>query len=172
MLEGVALYGAEVSLGLRPRPSLSAVGHVGGAAPDQCRVSLGLRPRPSLSALGSALRADFDLAVSLGLRPRPSLSVQQRVARLGRADHRVAGATAPAFVERQEFGRAPGGGTACVAGATAPAFVERFSMIHRAPDSRGVAGATAPAFVERTATDSALRMATSRCRWGYGSGLR
>ena len=63
---------------------------------------------------------------------------------------RVAGASAPAFVERSRTDVfVPGLGS--VAGASAPAFVERATGTggpYARPNS-GVAGASAPAFVER-----------------------
>ena len=86
-----------MSLGLRPRPSLSELGTVGGQRHDY-DVSLGLRPRPSLS-VHRALPFEQPDQVSLGLRPRPSLSVVEPGCGPG-AVSSVAGATAPAFVER------------------------------------------------------------------------
>ena len=90
-------------------------------------------------------------AVSPELMLRPSLSGLRLGARGGDAHERVAGAYAPAFVERAR--RRPclthdGPG---VAGAYAPAFVERSGVLTIATmPLRRVAGAYAPAFVERT----------------------
>ena len=85
-------------------------------------VSPGSRPRPSLSERRATL-AHPRLIVSPGFRPRPSLSVLNRES--GRVSiNRVAGVSAPAFVERKPSH------SLCnplegVAGVSAPAFVER-----------------------------------------------
>ena len=63
---------------------------------------------------------------------------------------RVAGAYAPAFVERGCPPTAGWTARACVAGAYAPAFVERRSARSGSSTRPRVAGAYAPAFVERT----------------------
>ena len=97
--------------------------HLGAALLQNLAVSPGLVPRPSLSE--PEHRADRDrFPVSPGLVPRPSLSDFTREP-----------------VETQQFG---------VAGASAPAFVERGNCSRRNRCSLGgVAGASAPAFVER-----------------------
>ena len=81
-------------------------------------------PRPSLSVKGEQSLLVVQGCVSPGLMPRPSLSV---LAVLGVTTHplmRVAGADAPAFVERSSSVR-PSRLSPSVAGADAPAFVER-----------------------------------------------
>ena len=111
------------------------------------------------------------LGVLLGLRPRPSLSAAPSSRRTCSAS--VAGASAPAFVERHIVNRSLDMGRG-VAGASAPAFVERSCSTPSRSRSCGVllglrprpslsvgaggnslkinhsvAGASAPAFVER-----------------------
>ena len=63
----------------------------------------------------------------------------------------VAGANAPAFVERGPTSLSSRW-SGSVAGANAPAFVERFASGFQRARNRSVAGANAPAFVERSFT--------------------
>ena len=194
------LQNLAVSPGLMPRPSLSDL-QVRSAPSSNTDVSPGLMPRPSLSGVGARQARRECPQVSPGLMPRPSLSVGQTARRsAGGARARVAGADAPAFVERRtrapresgprsdvspglmprpslsghDAGRHVGDVRVGVAGADAPAFVERSWRCRRpAAPSRvspglmprpslsdvpvwrvgarpeGVAGADAPAFVER-----------------------
>ena len=110
-----------VSLGFRPRPSLSASLAASLEAPQT--VSLGFRPRPSLSVGIREIPVNCHEWVSLGFRPRPSLSVDDALPP-GGFDRGVAGVSAPAFVERRrQQTRRPG--SPRVAGVSAPAFVER-----------------------------------------------
>jgi len=85
-------------------------------------VSLGFRPRPSLSVYGAAANPRAR-SVSLGFRPRPSLS----------------GPSSPAFAQTATR----------VAGVSAPAFVERRWATPRTLSRPRVAGVSTPAFVER-----------------------
>ena len=109
---------------------------------------------------------------SAGLRHSCSLStvagayapafVERRIGSSPSADDRtVAGAYAPAFVERARR-ESLAGSPSPVAGAYAPAFVERSPGSARSPPERSaVAGAYAPAFVERR-TPAATATATRR----------
>ena len=83
--------------------------------------------------------------MSPGSRPRPSLSVLVLCDRLAKTE-RVAGVSAPAFVERVRL--------------------DSYSSV-----SGGVAGVSAPAFVERRPPRPSTRIARG-CRRGLGPGLR
>ena len=155
-------------------------------------VSPGSRPRPSLSE-AHPICCRRAPRVSPGSRPRPSLSDVRRLVFLGQRQ-RVAGVSAPAFVERRHrIARRVRSG--CVAGVSAPAFVERVTRAQVRPHSPGVAGVSAPAFVERSCPaspvvfarrvagvsapafvertlESAFSPLPSRCRRGLGPGLR
>ena len=141
---------------------------------DMPEVSPGSRPRPSLSVPWRRLAARRCDSVSPGSRPRPSLSGL----RPGPSESgvpRVAGVSAPAFVERCRPAKQLVAAIAGVAGVSAPAFVERANVgdivtidSEVSPGSRprpslsavprrhhvryagGVAGVSAPAFVERS----------------------
>ena len=90
------------------------------------------------------------LLVSPGLRSRPSLSVLILPRCNATRSTCVAGATVPAFVERDRLAVGVLTVVGGVAGATVPAFVERDSPeLHRRASAPSVAGATVPAFVER-----------------------
>ena len=166
--------GRHVSPELMLRPSLSGEG-LAVAGPPQQQVSPELMLRPSLSAPN--LRGDRPgvvAGVSPELMLRPSLSVpaERRPAR--RSGRGVAGAYAPAFVERYGTRSGRSGSPACVAGAYAPAFVERGLLpviSARTPTAR-VAGAYAPAFVERATPPAASPASPPRCRRSLCSGLR
>ena len=111
-------------------------------------VSPELTLRPSLSGRpGAAVGSRRNVSPELTLRP--SLSVSGPVVQV-QLDPRVAGANAPAFVERTARNSARTSRRRRVAGANAPAFVERHTWAP-APchPQGGVAGANAPAFVER-----------------------
>ena len=109
-----------MSPGLTPRPSLSD----GRAAPSDCaaRVSPGLTPRPSLSVGHDHERARDDL-VSPGLTPRPSLSAARGHRRDWDRRRRVAGAHAPALLERGRFPCRP-----CSCPAVSPGLTPRPSL--------------------------------------------
>ena len=76
---------------------------------------------------------------------RPSLSVLGTFRKLKSLEEGVAGANAPAFVERLSV-MAKEPLHIGVAGANAPAFVERLSVMAKEPLHIGVAGANAPAW--------------------------
>ena len=184
-----------MSLGLRPRPSLSGEqrgaedagdrgGVAGATAPafverptpsprgrGRPPVSLGLRPRPSLSVLQSAAPSDDRQAVSLGLRPRPSLSVLQSAAP---SDDRQAVSLGlrprPSLSVLQSAAPSDDRQAVSLGLRPRPSLSGRTHR-HRPQRPGGVAGATAPAFVERTPTWSGRKPARG-CRRGYGPGLR
>ena len=134
-----------VSPGFRLRPSLSVVRIVAIEIPPL--VSPGFRLRPSLSAPASAEK-EGPQPVSPGFRLRPSLS-DQIPGLAVRRQARVAGVSAPAFVERRSARQNCSSSIARVAGVSAPAFVERSTRRHRTYTPTRVAGVSAPAFVER-----------------------
>ena len=162
----------QVSPELTLRPSLSAELPTGQDGMTSVEVSPELTLRPSLSAI-LRTQKNWLAGVSPELTLRPSLSVLPDRARHEQAP-RVAGANAPAFVERDARRQSPRALRSRVAGANAPAFVERslraaawFPPLRVSPEltlrpslsagHRGeadnecssVAGANAPAFVER-----------------------
>ena len=161
---------AEVSPGLRSRPSLS--GHRLFPLRLHGRVSPGLRSRPSLSD-APARRSPQQPAGVAGITvpafvERVTKSAMRMSGRSG-----VAGITVPAFVERGARALTKSLLTRCVAGITVPAFVERCS----APPSvdtaaAGVAGITVPAFVERQRVSVGPMAHQAGCRRDYGPGLR
>ena len=138
---------------------------------DRAEVSPGLRSRPSLSVSSPARKNANTLhgRVSPGLRSRPSLSDVHREPDADRIRSRsVAGITVPAFVERVTKSAMRMSGRSGVAGITVPAFVERGARaLTKSLLTRCVAGITVPAFVERT-------MRTMRAVAGYvvSPGLR
>ena len=97
----------------------------------------------------------------LMLRPSLSVTIGPPVHRV--AEPRVAGAYAPAFVERIRGRPLTRGIIQRVAGAYAPAFVERAfkSFLAQLP-AAGVAGAYAPAFVERPPNRRTARSAAAK----------
>ena len=134
----------DVSPELMLRPSLSAVS-LAGLHPEPQPVSPELMLRPSLSEAQAGRDEKEGGGVSPELMLRPSLSED---------DHESIGLTPPR-----------------VAGAYAPAFVERRAVPMAWTVLPSVAGAYAPAFVERTGYRGESWMA-SRCRRSLCSGLR
>ena len=94
----------------------------------------------------TSARASSGVSPELTLRPSLSVSGPRRRRESGPG---VAGANAPAFVERFPARRAPFVNPG-VAGANAPAFVERTAACWATTTTACVAGANAPAFVERS----------------------
>ena len=90
-------------------------------------VSPELMLRPSLSGLGDGHGGPRCRGVSPELMLRPSLSEQRHAQLLRERDSGVAGAYAPAFVERGSAALRRRPPAACVAGAYAPAFVQPLS---------------------------------------------
>ena len=110
-------------------------------------VSPELTLRPLLSGV-ILCRVSGILLVSPELTLRPLLSDGlQRDPSVG--PESVAGANAPAFVERRTSRPMSATATRGVAGANAPAFVERWAGLSNRLKPPRVAGANAPAFVER-----------------------
>ena len=109
------------------------------------------------------------LGVSPGLRLRPSLSDINWSDADDDSDS-VAGASAPAFVERRSS-RCACPGSRCVAGASAPAFVERIRT-----EGLSSANRVSPGLRLRPSLSGELRgrihRSRCRCRRGFGPGLR
>ena len=120
------------------------------ATSTACRaVSPELMLRPSLS-VRAARGVPVARPVSPELMLRPSLSDTVSEVTTSSGSSGVAGAYAPAFVERSLPGCASTHRSRSVAGAYAPAFVERGRRPAPCARSPSVAGAYAPAFVERS----------------------
>ena len=88
-----------MSPGLTPRPSLSAGDHDRGPR-IHSEVSPGLTPRPSLS-VGAGERTPWRHCVSPGLTPPAFVERAYLKNKTALAATGVAGANAPAFVERR-----------------------------------------------------------------------